>query len=181
MLCPTMTELGLWITPLLLLPGVALLVMSTSLRYNRLHDELHHLEIHLQPESDVGWGPDETTADVVADGLLTAFLPAPDLLARCSALLRRGRMFRDALVALYAAVALFALAALGGGLLAWHRQAAYWLVMGLTCLGIAAVLAAAVQLVRESLLSFAVLESHAEELAEAMGLDATADGPRALP
>lgn len=28
---------------LLLLPGVALLIMSTSIRYARLHDELHHV------------------------------------------------------------------------------------------------------------------------------------------
>jgi hypothetical protein len=118
----------------------------------------------------MGYTLEDPTAEVVAGNFLGAYLPAPDLLARCTALLRRGRMFRDALVALYLAVALFALAALGGGLLAWHREAAWWVVMGLTCLGIAAVLVAAVQLVRESLLSFAVLEVHAVELGEAMGL-----------
>ncbi len=30
--------MGLWLTPLILLPGVALLIMSTSLRYNHLHE-----------------------------------------------------------------------------------------------------------------------------------------------
>jgi hypothetical protein len=176
-----MMDLGLWITPLLLLPGVALLVMSTSLRYNRLHDELHHLESALQPEPVAAWDPDEDGLEAVAGSFLGAYVPAPDLLARCAALLRRGRMFRDALVALYSAAGLFTLAALAGGLLAWHREAAWWVVIGLSGFGIACVLFAAVQLVRESLLSFAVLESHAEELAEALGLDATAGGPRALP
>lgn len=33
-----------WITPLLLMPGVALLILSTAVRYNRLHDEVHEAE-----------------------------------------------------------------------------------------------------------------------------------------
>lgn len=35
-----------WAGPLLVLPGVGLLIMSTSARYIRLHDELHHLVEH---------------------------------------------------------------------------------------------------------------------------------------
>ena len=34
------------LTPLLILPGVALLIMSTSVRYTRVHDELHHVFDH---------------------------------------------------------------------------------------------------------------------------------------
>ena len=33
----------LWLQPLLLMPGVALLVMSTSARYGQLHAEVHRL------------------------------------------------------------------------------------------------------------------------------------------
>jgi len=38
-----MEMMGFWLTPLLLLPGVALLLMSTSIRYGQLHDELHRM------------------------------------------------------------------------------------------------------------------------------------------
>ncbi|MDJ0840396.1 MAG: DUF2721 domain-containing protein [Acidobacteriota bacterium] len=35
----------LWLAPLLLLPGVALLIMSTSARYGQLHAEIHRDKI----------------------------------------------------------------------------------------------------------------------------------------
>jgi len=38
-----MQNVEIWLTPLLLLPGVALLIMSTSARYGQIHAELHHL------------------------------------------------------------------------------------------------------------------------------------------
>ena len=34
----------LWLAPLLLLPGVALLIMSTSARFGQLHNEIHREE-----------------------------------------------------------------------------------------------------------------------------------------
>lgn len=37
------TELGIWLTPLLLLPGVGLLIMSTAARFDQLHGEFHRL------------------------------------------------------------------------------------------------------------------------------------------
>jgi len=37
-----MEVIGIWLSPLLLLPGAALLILSTSNRLNRLHDEVHH-------------------------------------------------------------------------------------------------------------------------------------------
>ena len=36
-------DAGAWLTPLVLLPGVAMLVMSTSARYGQIHQEFHHL------------------------------------------------------------------------------------------------------------------------------------------
>lgn len=33
-----------WITPLLLMAGSALLILSTAVRYNRLRDEVHEAE-----------------------------------------------------------------------------------------------------------------------------------------
>jgi len=137
-----MSQLGTWVTPLLLLPGVALLVMSTSIRYNRLHDEIHQL--------------DEGHAHGTEDAATT----------HLACLLRRGRYFRDALIALYVAVACFALGALTGGVLALWPHHALWAILGLSGLGVVAVLAAAVLLVRESWLSYEVLEDHARHLTE---------------
>jgi hypothetical protein len=36
-----MPQTELWLTPLILLPGVALLIMSTSVRFGQVHDEFH--------------------------------------------------------------------------------------------------------------------------------------------
>ncbi len=78
--------MSVWLTPLILLPGAALLVMSTSIRFNRLHDEVHQLAHHEQ----------EAPPGALAD------------------LLRRARPFRNTLVALYVCVGLFAVASLPG-------------------------------------------------------------------
>jgi len=137
-----MSMVGLWVTPLLLLPGVALLVMSTSLRYNRLHDEVHALD-----ELHAHGGGDEAANE-----------------QHLACLLQRGRHFRNALIALYLAVVCFALGALTGGLLALWPRHGMLAILALSGVGIAAVLAAAVLLVRESLLSFEVLEDHARHL-----------------
>ncbi len=42
----------IWITPLALLPGVALLILSTSTRFGHLHSEIHHLRHEKQPIPD---------------------------------------------------------------------------------------------------------------------------------
>ena len=34
---------SVWLTPLILLPGVALLIISTSARYGQVHSEIHRL------------------------------------------------------------------------------------------------------------------------------------------
>ncbi len=78
----------LWLSPLLLLPGCGLLIMSTSARYSRLHEELHHLMHEASDE---------------ARALVASFR-------------MRSRLFRNALVLMYVSVALFALAGLVGGL-----------------------------------------------------------------
>lgn len=75
-----MDDLGV-VTPLVLLPGVALLVISTSTRYAQLHEEFHRLLVSTEP----------TTVDLARH------------------LLARARLFRNALIALYTSVCLFAL------------------------------------------------------------------------
>jgi hypothetical protein len=76
-----------WLTPLILLPGVALLVGSTSARFGQVHTEFHHLVNH----------PD-AHAKIVSRNLLA-----------------RSKLFRDALAGLYISVGLFSLRSLLGG------------------------------------------------------------------
>ncbi|RMF61316.1 MAG: DUF2721 domain-containing protein [Bacteroidetes bacterium] len=127
---------GLWLTPLVLLPGVALLILSTSVRLNRLHDEVHELADHPGAVSPV----------------------------EVERLMRRARLYRDALVALYVCVGLFALASLLGIAGAAWSAASRWIVLGLLALGIASLLYAAAGLIRESVLSLTIITAHAEHL-----------------
>jgi hypothetical protein len=135
-----MESMALWLTPLILLPGVALLIVSTSARYSEIHAEMHRLLHEGHPEHcEASW---------VAGHLL-----------------ERSRRFRNALVSLYAAVTLLAAAGLLGVATAGWQPLSAALVLGLTALGIGGVAAAAVELVRESLRSLQILEEHGRVLA----------------
>ena len=124
----------LWVTPLLLLPGVGLLVMSTAARFGQIREEIHNLLTH--PE-----------------------LGRP----MAGQLWRRCRLFRDALVSLYSAVALFAVASLAGGMIQVLGGDGRWVTISLTCLGIVAIVCGVVQLIRESILLLDVFQGHLEE------------------
>ncbi|WP_457651566.1 DUF2721 domain-containing protein [Rhodocaloribacter sp.] len=130
---------GLWLTPLILLPGVALLILSTAFRFNRLHDEMHELLEHAG----------RTSEDVVRR------------------LMRRAFLFRNTLVALYVCVALFALASLLGVLLLEWSDASRWVVLGLLGAGIGCLAYAALALIRESTLSLDIIEEHGRQLRDA--------------
>ncbi|MDX1548206.1 MAG: DUF2721 domain-containing protein [Rhodothermales bacterium] len=133
-----MDEMNLWLTPLILLPGVALLIISTSGRFNRLHDEVH-AQLHRRHG---------TGAHVAAH------------------LTRRARLFRDALVALYICVGMFSLASFLGMMAAlWAAETSAWIVLGITAGGILCLTFAAFQLIRESILSLRVIEDHHHETA----------------
>ncbi|MEM6926161.1 MAG: DUF2721 domain-containing protein [Myxococcota bacterium] len=113
-----------WATPLLVLPGVGLMVMSTSARFARLHDELHH-HIHQM-------GCDDRTVE---------------------RLLLRGRLFRNALLALYGAVAMLSLAGLAGGM-----EMPEWVSTALLATGVTLLVVASGTLMRETTLSLEVIE-----------------------
>ena len=130
-----MTESSLWISPLLILPGVALLILSTSARFNRLHDEIDQI-LYGQRGVDVP----------MVDGLL-----------------RRGRLFRNALISLYVAVALLALAGLTGMVAMRFERLAAWLPAALTGFAVGAVVYSALLLIRESRLSLGIIESHVRD------------------
>ena len=93
-----MDNIEFWLTPLLILPGVGLLIMSTSARYAQIHTEVHHL-LH---------EPGERGA------------------ALAKQLYRRSKLFRNALVSLYLSVSLFVMAGLIGGFVALWGIDAYW-------------------------------------------------------
>jgi len=123
-----------WQAPLFLLPGVALLILSTQARFGQLHQEIHHL-------------------------LGTSKLNEK----KAQSLLSRALMFRTALVELYLSVALFASGSLLGGIVYLLAEHADWVVMGFTCLGILTLLLASYQLVRESRLAHQMILFHMAE------------------
>jgi len=129
-----------WLTPLLLLPGVALLTVSTANRFGQIQAEFHHLLDH----------PDDH-AQIVARSLVT-----------------RARFYRDALASLYLSIGLFALGSLLGGVVNLWRPGSLWVVGGLTIAGIATIVYSALQLLRESLLSLAVVREQSAALAETL-------------
>lgn len=124
-----------WLTPLILLPGVALLIVSTSARFGQLHTEVHRLLDH------------------------------PDAHARILSrhLLKRSALFRDALVALYASVGLFGLGSLLGGVVNLWRPESLWVVGGATMIGIGCVVYASVQLLREAMICLKVVADQTEQ------------------
>lgn len=132
-----MNDAGLWITPLALLPGVALLVMSTAARFGQLHAEIHH---HLDHEHDHrhASGPP-------------------------GQLLERATLLRNALVSLYVAVALLAVASLTGGVaLLWMAEVVVP-VVALTSISVLCVAIAAYCLIQESRMLLGIIHAHVEQ------------------
>ena len=128
---------GAWLTPLVLLPGVALLVLSTSARYAQIHEEFHRLL------TDAG----------------------TDVAGHARQLWHRAELFRDALVGLYVSVGLLAIAGTVGGITSLWFTESVWIVLALTVSGVLAVVFSSVQLIRESALSLDVLRRHRDQLA----------------
>ena len=121
-----------WLTPLILLPGVALLIVSTSARIEQLHADFHHLLEHPDAHAKI--------------------------LSR--SLIKRSRLFRDALASLYVSVGMFALGSLVGAFVNFFWPTSVWVVGSFTVFGIGCVVFAAVQLVRESLICLDVIREH---------------------
>lgn len=129
-----------WAAPLLVLPGVGLLIMSTSARYIRLHDELH---------------------DVAEHG---------EMMRSIVFLLRRARLFRNALVTAYVSVMLLVSSGLVlGASAAIESGSGAADIVGniLAFVGVAVLLASSGFLVFEATLSFEVLEADAKRLMQA--------------
>ncbi len=127
-----------WLTPLLFVSAPALMILSTAARYAQLHGEIHFLHDH----GHAGNGREICSA----------------------ALLKRAVYFRNALVALYSAIAIFATASLLGAIVSnWWAPTLQW-VAALTAVGVGAVIFAAVSLALEALLSLRIITLHFDEL-----------------
>ena len=135
-----MAEAVSWVTPLLILSGVGLLIMSTSARYEALHAEVHAL-LH-----------DESSA-------------AGACAKHC---LVRARVLRTALVALYASAALLSSSGLVAAVAVGLGYAAPLVAWTLMVLGVAAIVFAALVLTRESVVSLRIVEAHVDDI-EARG------------
>ena len=133
-----MESIGIWLSPLLLLPGAAMLILSTSFRLNRLHDEVHH-------QTEQQHSPSKEIIDH---------------------LLMRARYFRNALVLLYTSISIFAVAGIIGGLTSAWDEVSTVLTLGLTICGIICITAAAIILIKESSLALKIIESHTRKLNE---------------
>ena len=129
---------ALWLTPLILLIGASLLIASTSTRYSQIHAEFQHLRDQARETQELYW----------------------------HLLFKRSALFRNTLIALYVSLALFACSSLLGGLVVLWLHDYAWAAMGLTCLGIAGLVFAAIELIRESLLSAALMGRQNRQLDE---------------
>ncbi len=133
-----MLQTELWLTPLILLPGVALLVASTSARLAQMHGEFHHLLDHHDGHAKI--------------------------LSR--QLVSRARRLRNALVSLYSSVCIFSFSALLGGILNVWQPQWVWTAGGVTLLGIIALFYAAFELAWESVTCMRIIDEHRARVAE---------------
>ena len=122
-----MDDISLWVSPVVLVSGVGLLILSTSARYGQIHAELREL-MH-----DTHDGTLEGDSVEVLYGHLHT----------------RTRLLLSALFGLYLSVGFLITGSLVGALNAiWSFSHAPVIV--LTCAGILGVVYAALQLIRES-------------------------------
>ena len=132
-----MGELNAWIQPLLLLPGVGLLILGTAQRSNQLNSEYHFLT----DSAPAG------RAEVVRT------------------LLKRASLFRNALVSLYGAAALLALSALAGSVtLKIDPDVGQVVGLVLGAFAVAGIVFAAVELMRESVISSHMIKERCAQL-----------------
>ena len=138
-----MTTPVFWLIPIILLPGVALLILSTAARYGQIHSELHHLQEFNEPVSP--------------------------LFQRHLA--QRAKLFRNALVSLYISVGAFALGSLVGAVLDVSGLSSDWAVIAFSFGGIVCLIFAAYELIQESRHSFRVIEHHLADLKKESSLE----------
>ncbi len=123
------------IQPVILIPGVGLLILSTTARFGQLEAEVGKI---------AGQGDSESRRLVAA-------------------LLGRAHKFRFALMALYSSAAILAGASLVGGILIFISESSAAVVQALTCIAIAFLFSALMALLIESRMAIAALNHLAGE------------------
>ena len=131
-----MTNSTPWLIPILLLPGVALLVMSTATRFGQIHSELHHLLEVNDPVTPPFW----------------------------QHLSQRAMLFRNALVSLYLSVGAFVMGSLVGAILDMAGRSSAWAVTAFAFTGILCLIFATYELILESRSSFQIITHHLNSL-----------------
>lgn len=127
------------IQPVILIPGVGLLILSTTARFGQLEAEV----------GKVAGQDDAASRSLVA------------------ALMGRAHKFRFALMALYSSAAILAGASLIGGILIFVSDAAAPVIQVLTCIAIAFLFSALMALLIESRLATAALDHLARRTGDA--------------
>jgi hypothetical protein len=122
-----MDDVSLWVSPVVLVSGVGLLILSTSARYGQIHAELRELMRDTHDSTFTG-----DSVDVLYGHLRT-----------------RTRLLLSALFGLYLSVGLLITGSLVG-VLSTIGSFSRVPVIVLTCAGILGVVYAALQLIRES-------------------------------
>jgi hypothetical protein len=113
-----------------------MLILSTSIRLNRLHDEVHH-------QTEQQHSPSKEIIDH---------------------LLMRAKYFRNALVLLYSSISIFAVAGIIGGLTSGLGDISMYITIALTIIGIFCLAAASIILIKESTLSLEIMKIHLKEI-----------------
>jgi len=132
-----MDSAELWLTPLLLVPGVALLVMSTSNRFAQVHSEIHNLANRKR----------EKYIEKLSKNLD-----------------KRSVIFNNALISLYLSVTFLSLAGLIGGIAVIWMGNMFYIVVGLSSLGILCLVFYSLQLIRESMLTLEVIKRNCRQI-----------------
>ena len=131
-----MLEAASWIAPLLLIPGVGLLLVSTSARYDALHTEIHQL---LHDTSKAAQG--------CAEHVVT-----------------RAKILQTAMFCLYITIMLLSGAGLLGALADWRYGSLGQLAWLLMASAVFFVFLASLALIRESIISLRIISGHAKEV-----------------
>jgi hypothetical protein len=79
---------------------------------------------------------------------------------------KRSVIFNNALISLYLSITFLALAGLIGGLVVIWMGNIFYVVVGLSCLGILCLVFASLQLIRESMLTLEVIKQHCSQIAK---------------
>jgi hypothetical protein len=131
-----MSETVSWVSPLLLLPGVGLLLVSTSARFESVHENIHQLLVEKTREAK--------QCAVHAAG--------------------RARLLAIAMCSLYFATAALALSGLCGAVSVWWPQWPESPAIVFLTLGVLSLVVSGVTLTRESTLTLAIIAKHSREI-----------------